>query len=222
MVLIYILIKVWPNLADLVIGLLIFWFLIKKNSKQLSAAIWSLIFLLNPISIIVSSAHGQIDSVPTLLVIITILILQFKYSKIYLLISAIFLGLSISIKPNPLILVPAFLIFLHKKTSFWEKSVFLFAIFIPVVILFLPFLQNKPQYILEKDKMIILYTITGLLAMMGFYMYFNPAILLIQFSSIQTYLPQYMQIYSFDNLFFWLTLFLWLLILIKKNSLRYG
>lgn len=312
----HMLIKLWPNLADIVTGLLIFWFLSKKGNSIFTATVWSLVFLLNPISIITSSAHGQIDSIPTLLVIIAIVILQFKYSKTYLLISAILLGLAITIKPNPLILAPAFLIYLHKKISFFEKVKFLFVVIVPITILLLPFLQNNTQYILgkllnysgshdfglsavlrtmnfyknatlylpyadellmyskwiflifltifmvlfrkanniiklalityllfltfyfgisaqylswilalavlEKDKMIIPYTIFGLVAMLGFYMYFNPTILLARFSSIQVYLPQFMQVYALSNLFFWLMMFLWLIILIKKNSLRQG
>ncbi len=310
----YMLIKLWPNLADVVTGLLIFWFLLKKGSKLFSAAIWSLIFLLNPISIIISAAHGQIDSVPSLLVIIAVLILQFKYSKKYIFLTAILLGIALSVKPNPLVLAPAFLIYLNKKIGFLEKLMFVLVIFIPIAVLLLPFLQNNTQYILGrlfyysgsndfglsailrvkyfhdnatyslpyidellgyskaaflillfifmiifrgskdiiklilvtyvlfltsyfgisvqylswvlafavliKDKMVISYTIFGLVAMLGYYFYFNPQILLVQFSSIQPYQPQFMQVYAAGNLLLWFIMFFWLVILIKNIHIR--
>lgn len=307
----YILIKLWPNLADLLTGLMIFWFLIKKGTSVFSATIWSLIFLLNPISIIISSAHGQIDSIPTVLVIAAILILQFKSSKIYIFVGALLLGFAISIKPNPLILIPVFLILLYKRTNLLTKAVFIFLTLTPITFLLLPFLENNFQFVLaklfnypgssdfglsavlktlyfyhnatyslpyidellmnskiifliifilfavvfrnsknivklvlltyllfltvyfgisaqylswilafavlERDKMIIPYTLFGLIALLGFYMYFNPTMLLVQFSSTQPYYFQFMIVYALGNLLFWLTSFLWLIKILVKN-----
>ncbi len=295
----YILIKFWPNLADLITGLIIFRFLQRKYKNSYSPTVWSLAFLLNPISILISSAHGQIDSIPSLLVIMAILILQFKNSKVYLFSGAILLGLASLIKPNPLILVPVILIFLYQKTKSLEKIIFLLLIFGTIFIFFWPFLKSNPQLILsklfdysgandfglsavlrtnyfyhnatyqlpntdellknskivfliilaifgilarksknlirlclttyllfitiyfgisaqylswilalailEKDKMVIPFTIFGLIALLGYYFYFNPTILLAQFSNIQPYQFQFMIIYAFGNLLFWLT-----------------
>lgn len=311
----YILIKLWPNLADLLTGLIIFYFLIKKGAALRSAVCWSLIFLLNPISIIISSAHGQIDSIPTLLVITSILILQFKSSKSYIFAAALLLGLAISIKPNPLILVPIFLMYLYKRINILEKAVFSLLTFAPIFFLLLPFLANSPQYILEKmfsysgsndfglsaflklihfyqnatynlpyidellrnskiiflillacfavifrnskniiklvltvyllfltvyfgisaqylswilafavlekDKMIIPYSFFGLIALLGFYLYFNPTILLVQFAGIQPYYFQFMLIYALGNLLFWLTTFFWLIKILIKDRIGY-
>lgn len=310
----YMLIKLWPNLADLLIGLIIFWFLKRKGSNVSSAVIWSLVFLLNPISIMISSAHGQIDSIPTLLVVIAALLLQLKISRTYLVISALLLGLAISVKPSPLFLIPIFIAFLYQKTNILEKISFLFLAVAPLMILLLPFLQNDPRYVLGKlfnysgsndfgltaflkllnfrlnatfhlpytddllkyskfiflillavlavvsrnlkelikpvlialilflttyfgisaqylswilpfavlmkDSMVFLYIIFGSLALWGFCIYFNPTILLAQFSGIPPYDSTVLLVYVFGNLVFWLFLLIWLILLIARNYFR--
>lgn len=144
----YILIKLWPNLADILTGFLIYLFLTKKGVKPNIASLWGLIFLLNPISLIISSAHGQIDSIPSFLVILSIFSLTFNLTRFSYVISALFLGLSIAIKPNPLILLPFFLIF--RKTDFKTKLIFLFFTTVPLVLLFIPFLQDNAEYVLKR------------------------------------------------------------------------
>ena len=71
----HILTKILPNFADIISTFFIYKFLIKRNVKPISASFWSLIFILNPISIIISSAHGQIDSITSLLVLLSIYLL---------------------------------------------------------------------------------------------------------------------------------------------------
>ena len=105
----HILTKIWPNIADIVITLFLYKFLIKLKVKPVFATLWSLIFILNPISIIISAIHGQIDSIPSLLVIISIYLLSLS-DKPKLKLSALILGLAIAIKPNPLMLLPFFLV----------------------------------------------------------------------------------------------------------------
>ena len=144
----YILIKFWPNLADLLITFLLCYFLIKQGLSKVSAYAWSLIFFLNPVSIIISASHGQIDSVPSLLVISSILLMIFKKTLSYTLLSAFLLGLAIAIKPNPLILLPLLLTF--KRTSIKNAVLFLLISIVPVSILIWPFLQDYPNLILTK------------------------------------------------------------------------
>lgn len=308
----FILIKFWPNIADLVTGLVIFWFLCAKGAKQFTATVWSLIFLLNPISILISSAHGQLDSLPNLLVILAIVMLQKQISRKRLFLAAITLGLAIAIKPNPLLLVPIFLLYLNPKTNLFEKISFLLLVLAPVSLLLLPFLQDNYQYLLTKlfsysgasdfglsaplktlyfyhnatyqlpniddlvwlskwifftaavlilvllrksqlsllalliyllfltsyfgisaqylswilalavlrrDKMIVPYTIFGLIALLGFYLYFNPIIILSQFVNIPPFNFQFMLVYAFGNLCLWLTMLLWILKSIKSAKL---
>ncbi len=299
----YILTKVLPNSADILAGVFIYWYLYKKGTKPIIASFWSLVFLLNPISIIISSAHGQIDSIPTFLVILSIFLLSFYQSKLYIFLSALLLGLAVAVKPNPLILLPFFIIFL--KSNLKTRICFIFLTILPVVILFLPFLQDNPQYILQKlliysgsndfglpaviktsyfkqnatfelpfndqlllytkiifliglsliitlyikskkiitgclaayllflavyfgisaqylswviplaildkDKWVIPFSISGFIALLAFYLFFNPAILLVQFSNIQPYQSQFLPLFPLTNLVFWTITFLWLL-----------
>lgn len=307
----YILIKIWPNLADFITGGIIYWFLIKKGSSILRASLWSLIFLLNPISIIISSTHGQIDSITTLFVTIAGLILIFHTSKKRFFVSSILLGLAISVKPNPLILLPAFLIYINKKANLLMKVIFTALTFAPAILLFWPYLAGNVQYIsgklfaysgsndfglaaflrllnfyqnasyhlpytdellsisrnifiillilflfifrnskniiklsilsyllfltvyfgisaqylswilalavLLKDKMIIPYTVFGCIALFGYYMYFNPALIINEFGSIQPYNLQYMLIWVVGNILLWLTNLFWIIKILIRD-----
>ncbi|MDO8638357.1 MAG: hypothetical protein Q7R43_02185, partial [Candidatus Daviesbacteria bacterium] len=46
----HILTKIWPNLADIAITILLYKFFIKLKVKEVFASFWSLIYILNPIS----------------------------------------------------------------------------------------------------------------------------------------------------------------------------
>lgn len=301
----YILIKLWPNSADLLITFLIYYFLAKKGTSQKMAFVWSLTYFLNPVSILISSAHGQLDSIPTFLVILAILLLSLLGK--FIILSALSLGLAISIKPNPLMLLPVFLTF--TKVDFKNSLIFLIiTVSLPVLLLW-PFVSDYPQEVLkrilqysgskdfglaavikgffyfqtsniidisqevltinktfflsclilfviyfrrlnnlifgclfayllflglylglsaqylgwvlpfaclQKDKMVILYSIFATISLIGFYLFINPAIIISQFSNIAPYQPQYMALYVLGNFLLWLTITLWLIKLLKR------
>lgn len=305
----FILIKIWPNLADIAISLIIYLFLIKEGVKKLHSSLISLAFFLNPISIIISAAHGQIDSIPTLLVVLSIFVLTRKKFRFYLTLGALLLGLAIAIKSNPLILLPFFLIFIYKKHSFKKALYFMLMSLLPVIVLFIPYLQDNSIYVLEKvfgysgsndfgipailrgihfqqtgslilsldsnliqlskyffltfmlilvfllrnseklteacllvylsfitfyfgisaqylswvlpfalilrDKIVFVFTFTGFIAILGYYFYFNPTIIMIQFNQIMPYQKQFMVLYFYGNLIFWIVAFYWLILRIK-------
>lgn len=305
----YILIKIWPNLADLLITLTLYKFLTKKGVSNKLASAWSLIFFLNPISILISSAHGQIDSIPTFLVVFSLFLLTFYKSGIYIFLSFFLLGLSITIKPNPLILLPIFLVFI--KSSLRMKMVYSLVSLSPVVFLLLPFVQDYPKYVLEKilnysgsydfgisailrglyylktadynlvfnqeilqadkalflfglivitlsgdpkkllekclmvylffftlylglsaqylswvlpiavlrkDKVVFLYSLFGTIAILGFYLFINPKIIIAQFSNIVPYQNHFMLAYFTGNVGFWITTLWWFLNLVPRSS----
>lgn len=140
--------KIWPNLADLITGGLIFWYLIKHGTQPKQATFWSLAFLLNPISILISASHGQIDSIPTLLTILAILILVIKPSSIRVYLSGLLIGLAVAIKPGPLMLIPL-MIFYH-KLDLKQMIGFLIMTTLPTFLLLLPFLQDNSYFVLTK------------------------------------------------------------------------
>lgn len=297
----HVLTKIWPNLADLGISLLLYKFLLKKGIKPIPATIWTLVFLLNPISIIISSAHGQVDSIPSLFVLLSVYLLTFHSPKPFFW-SGLLLGLGIAIKPNPLMLLPIFIVSI--KSSLREKIIFLIVSIAPVAISTIPYLiqgnlnvlanlfnysgvydfgysailrgfwfqQNAniwmpmpselvlagkllflatlaflsflfwksknlikgilsvyllfltvyfgisaqylswilPFAVLERSKIIIPFTLTGLFALFGFYMFFGPDILLGNLTTITAFQSKFMPIYVIGNLMFWITIIWWL------------
>lgn len=205
----HILTKIWPNLADIVITLLLYKFLIRLKMKLVFASFWSLIFILNPISIIISSVHGQIDSIPSLLVLISIYLLSLS-NKPKLRLSALILGLAIAIKPNPVMLLPFFLII--KKIDLRRGLTFLLTNIATVVFTFAPFILQSPQQILVK-----------MVSYGGVYDFSYAAILrgFWYQQNAQTWLPQIDQMFDSSKLAFILgTIFLLVLFAQSKNLLK--
>jgi len=300
--------KFWPNLADFITAFVIYKVLVKTKIKPVSAALWSGFFLLNPISIIISSAHGQLDSIPSLFVLLSISILMLKSKKIFFYLSAILLGIAITIKPNPAMLIPLFLF--YKRINLKQRIIYLILIFIPIIVTLFPFLGQDPnevlvrvlsysgvndisfaailrgiwyqnnavtnlpltfhflsvskfifasaaitlillfagwknlaksclaiylmfltsyfgigsQYLvwliplatLARDKMVFYYTIFGLLALVGFYLFFGPDILLGKLTSLEPFQPKNIYLYFYGNLVFWIFSLSWLINIIYQ------
>lgn len=135
----HILTKAWPNIADLAITFFLFKFLINQKIRPLYAYLWSLMYFLNPISILISSAHGQIDSVTSLLLLLSIYVLTLKTSKYYLF-GSLLLGLAIAIKPNPTMLLPVFLVYKFNQNELKQKLIFTLVSLAPVTITLIPYL----------------------------------------------------------------------------------
>ncbi len=300
--------KIWPNLADILTGILIFWYLIKKDLKPKIACFWSLVFILNPISILISSAHGQIDSIPSFLTLLSMILIT-KYSKITL--AALIFGLAIAIKPNPLMLLPFFLF--YYKLDLKKMLIFLTLSILPICVLMIPFLQDNtfhvitkllnysgatdfgipgilrgfyfyqtgnyplifhdsfllinklifflglffililynrsqrlnlaistsyllflsvyfgvsaqylswvlPFTIIERQKLVIPYSIAGMISLLGFYLFLNPLILNSHFT-ITPKQNQYMTIYLIGNIFLTITTFWWLFKALKMLKIN--
>lgn len=148
--------KLWPNLADFICALIIYKFLIKSKVKPTPASLWTAFYLLNPVSILISSAHGQLDSITSLLVVLALYLITFPSSKSSYALSALSLGVAVAIKPNPLMLVPAFLLF--KQTDLKQKVTYLVFTLSPLALSFIPFILESPIEILSR---ILTYSGTG-------------------------------------------------------------
>ncbi len=302
--------KILPNLSDIFIALILYRFLMKKGINDISAGVWSLVFILNPISIIISSAHGQIDSIPTLFVVLAIYLMSFNTSKVRIFLSALLLGLSFAVKPNTLMLLPFFI--LIPKINFKEKVIFLITSIAPLVLLFWPFIAIEPRYVLgkvfnysgavdfgfvailrgieflytanfkvpassevlqlnkiffllvfslliliyrntknigraclaayllflgiyfgisaqylawilplavlQRERIIIFYSLFGGVAIVGFYLFLNPTILLAQFVSIKPFQDQFMIIYMTGNFLLLTTILFWIFRILKPGK----
>jgi hypothetical protein len=299
-------IRIWPNLADLVIACLIYKFLIKKKVRSVKASLWTVFYLLNPISLMISSSHGQIDSIPTLLVLFAIYITQFGKAKLKLYLGSLLIGLAFSIKPNPILLLPFFIF--SSKFDLGRSLKYLTVAFIPLALSLIPFLANSffavikslvsysgaydfgyaailrsvwyqhnanywlpfdirfaqiskityllgylfiflayhksknltrscimvfllfyifyfgvsaqyfiwilPLAIIERDKRVFPYTILGSLALVGFYLFFSPKILLGSLISFKAFQSEMISLYFFGNLFLWSLVLYWFLYLL--------
>lgn len=140
-------IKIWPNLVDFLSAFLLYTYFIKTKVKSTIAALWIALFILNPISIFISSAHGQLDSVYSLFILVSIILLT-NGQKIYFYLSGLILGIAIAIKPNPVMLVPFFIFF--GKHNFKERIHYLFLNFAPLIISIIPFLLQDPLKVIYK------------------------------------------------------------------------
>lgn len=308
----YITTKILPNIADILICLLLYRFLVRRGVSGISASIWSLIFILNPISILISSAHGQIDSIPSLFILLAIYLLSFNISGLNLFLSALLLGLSFAIKPNTLMLLPLFV--LVPKVNFKEKALFLITSLAPLGLLFWGFIAVEPRYVLgkvfnysgavdfgfvailrgleflytgdfkvpvtsevlqadkiffllmfsllvliyrntknigmaclaayllflgiyfgisaqylawilplavlQRDKIIVAYSLFGTIAIVGFYLFLNPTILMAQFSSIKPFQQQFMIIYLIGNSLLLTVILFWLIRVLKQKWVK--
>lgn len=309
----HILTRIWPNLADILIALMLYKFLLKLRVKPVAASCWALVFLLNPISIIISAAHGQLDSISSLLLVSAIYLISFYSIKSKVFIgSAALIGLSITIKPTPAMLLPIFL--LHQKIELKRAFLFLVVAAIPLAVTLAPFVSGHfstivggllgysgvydfgytaiirglfyqdnavfwlpfsnelldaskttfilglifiltlfirskdlvkgilaiyllflsfyfgisaqylcwvlPLAVIKKEKILIVFSIAGLLALIGFYLFFGPDILFGRLVSVLPYQSKFMLVYFVGNLVFWLVALFWLVKILYKQFLE--
>lgn len=117
------LIKLTPIIADCLVGVFIYKICDKKMStewKVFAVAAW----LLNPVVIIDSAIWGQVDSVLTLFVLIT---LYYGLNKKFL-VSGLWLGLGVMLKPQAIIVAPILFYmflkyFIEEKDSIGKKFI---------------------------------------------------------------------------------------------------
>ncbi len=131
--------KLLPILADLGLGLIVY-FLVKKFTKSFGKSVAALtFFILNPITIFISGAWGQTDSLVALFGLLAFVVLSQKK----FILSFFLFFVSMFLKPSWGILVPFYLWCLYlKKPAF--KSVLIGAILVlaTVFVVSAPFAEN--------------------------------------------------------------------------------
>lgn len=134
----YLLLKVPAIISELIIGWLIY-----KETNKITSRKWAIIafvlVLLSPVLIFNSSVWGQIDGILTMLMLAAIISLN----KNSLIISSVFFGLALLVKPQAVALVPLFAVFLinhFKLSNLLKLSVPGFLI---IFILTFPFFPNQ-------------------------------------------------------------------------------
>lgn len=134
----YLLLKTPAIIADLIIGIIIYEEVQKYASRKIALlALSATIF--NPVIIFNSSIWGQIDSILTVFMLVAVMALK----KNKLILSSIFFGLALLVKPQALALLPLFAFFLINRF----KLSGLFKLLVPgiliIFILALPFFPNQ-------------------------------------------------------------------------------
>ena len=120
-------IKLPAVIADLLITAVIYDVFRRWHETESAAAFWALLYALNPISVLVTSYHGQFDSLPVLLLLFSWFTWHFgrQITK-----SAVFSGFSILYKTWPIIFLPV--IFIRLPDNRRRLTYILISIGIPV------------------------------------------------------------------------------------------
>ena len=108
-----VLLKMPANIADIIIGLLLFTVINKKNDYK-TAFIVMASYVLNPAIIFDSAVWGQVDSIFTLLIFLSIILLNDDRPEL----SCACFAVSVLTKPQSLILGPLIALFILKKYKF--------------------------------------------------------------------------------------------------------
>ncbi|MBN2453350.1 MAG: hypothetical protein JXB40_03710 [Candidatus Omnitrophica bacterium] len=122
-------------LADAFIALALY--AVLSGTGRRGAYLIGLLYALNPVSILISSFHGNIITIPTLFSFLAYTVLLFGVEKNYRL-SALLLGLAIGFRGYPVLLLPLFLIKLKLPPA--EKIKYAAYAIIPTALSFIPFL----------------------------------------------------------------------------------
>lgn len=110
-------IKLFPVLVDALLGIAIYYW-VKVRQGGGKAFLLSMLYLLNPAVISVSAAWGQLDAVPTAILLATLMLLW--NSKEQFAIPLYFLA--VLIKPQPLLVAPLMLLYLLVRFLHLRKS----------------------------------------------------------------------------------------------------
>lgn len=126
----YLLLKLPGILADLGLSALIYWVIFEITKDKKKALVGFIFYLINPISIFLSSVWGQSDSLVTLLGYLSFIFLYRNKHHISLPLFAT----SLYIKPNLLIFIPLYVYLLFIKRD--SKKHILSGLFLSAMILF--------------------------------------------------------------------------------------
>jgi hypothetical protein len=127
-----------PILADLATGVLIYRFAADEGLPDQRRVAVSALYLLNPVSILVSAMHIQFGSVYVLPVLLAAYLLVYLDSPHW---SAFWLGVGLATMLIPMLFIPAFL---AQLPSWRKRLVFLVLCGLPLLVVSAPYLVQNP------------------------------------------------------------------------------
>ena len=146
----HVLIKVIPIICDAIISMIIYKISLNLNPDIKKAIKASLFYALNPVSIIITSVHGNLVSIQVCFLLISIYIFYFYKVKFGLLYSSLAMGVAIMSKIWPIFFL---VLMIQKIKNFKNKIIYSVFSLIPILISLLPlYLKNKTLVIEEFLK----------------------------------------------------------------------
>lgn len=137
----YFVLKIPSIIADLILSFLIYRVLLKSVSRKL--ALYGLAFcLFNPVLIFNASIWGAFDGFMTLFLFLAV----YYLAKKKLLLSSIFFGISVLVKPQAIAIAPVFAFWLLRNFSIkniWQLSI---PGFLTIILLSVPFFPSDPFF----------------------------------------------------------------------------
>jgi hypothetical protein len=125
-------IKLVPILADAALAVLIFCAVCQLGRPSSRALVWSLLYALNPIAILVSAYHGQFDAETVFLLTLSWYVWRFGGSSTTRLnLSAVLLGFAVLSKTWPLLFLP--ILWLRLESRRQRVTYVLMTLAVPVV-----------------------------------------------------------------------------------------
>jgi uncharacterized membrane protein len=137
-----------PGLAaDLAIVGLLYSVLQKRRSRAI-ASIAALGYALNPVAVIITSLHGQLDGVAALCCLVAVLLIEDRRDPALEVLSALCLGAGIGFKVWPVLLLPVVLFHLRGSPS--RQARYLVLACLPAAATILPFFLDAPRAVLTS------------------------------------------------------------------------
>lgn len=134
----YLLLKIPAITAELIIGLLVYKEA-RKYTPEITAIIVSSAILFNPALIFNSAVWGQIDSILTLLILATVIALK----RNYLILSSVFFGLALLVKPQAIAIAPLIIFYFIKHFRISSLLKLILPGFITVSVLAFAFFPDR-------------------------------------------------------------------------------
>lgn len=139
------LIKIPSVTADCIVAVLIHKQAERISAPRESALAVSFLYALNPVSVLITSVHGQFDPLVILFCFLAWSLFEGHKKRTWL--SALCLGIGIAMKGFPVILLP---LFLRRLSNTKERLIYSSLALAPVALLFLPYLIVTPMPILRN------------------------------------------------------------------------
>jgi hypothetical protein len=135
-------------LADAGVSALLFGFLLRRGASSLRSFLWSFAWAMNPVSILGSAFHGNLMEIVPFLTLGSYVVYVESSSERDLLIavSALLLGLAIAVRPNPVLLLPVFLLLGRVR----DAPLFASLALLPASFASLPYLLYARQVFLRE------------------------------------------------------------------------